>query len=45
MVWACISYSGTLSMVGIDENLDRKYYCKVLEVASLQQAIDLYGDW
>lgn len=45
MVWACISYSGTLSMVGLEGNVDSKYYCDVLEDALLPQANELYQDW
>lgn len=44
MVWGSISYQGTLSMVGIEGNLDSTYYCGVLEKALIKSANDIYDD-
>lgn len=44
MIWGAISYHGTMSMVGVEGNMDSKYYCEVLEQALLPDATQRYGD-
>lgn len=43
IMWACTSYSETLSTRLIEVNFDSKHYYEVLEQALLQQATDSYG--
>lgn len=38
MIWGAVSYYGTLSMVGIEGNMDSTYYCDVLEQALIPNA-------
>lgn len=44
MVWAATSYHGRLSIVGIERNMDSKYYCDVLEEALISKVSEVYGD-
>lgn len=37
-VWEEISYKGTLSLMGIEKNLDSEYYCNILEQSLIEQA-------